>query len=337
MDDRDATGGLNPVPVSVIVCAGVVESSVMVIFAVSVPVAVGAKSAWIAQLPPAGTFDPQLFVDAKEDAFVPLRAMLEIERSVPPPLVRVTCCVALVVPTAWLANVRLVAVNVGGAMTPVPDNVIVWGELVASSTIVMAPVNAPSAAGFRVAVIVQLPPMATLCAQVLPNTNEDASVPVTEMPVTARAEVPLLVRVTTWEALAVPNFWLPKVKLVAESVGAATSPLPLSVMVRGEPVASSVILMLAVNAPCAVGAKLASIVQSAPPARVVPQLFEVTNEDAFVPVSAMLEITIGAVLLLVYVTCCEALVVPTAWLAKVRLVGDNAGAAMTPVPVIVTV
>jgi hypothetical protein len=42
--------------------------------------------------------------------------MEEIERSVPPVLLRVTCCVALVVPTAWLVKVRLLAESVGGGM-----------------------------------------------------------------------------------------------------------------------------------------------------------------------------------------------------------------------------
>ena len=42
--------------------------------------------------------------------------MPEMERSVPPVLVRVTCCVGLVVPTAWLVKVRLLADSVGAGM-----------------------------------------------------------------------------------------------------------------------------------------------------------------------------------------------------------------------------
>jgi hypothetical protein len=46
------------------VCVVELALSVTVIAAVNVPAEVGTKLAWIAQLPPAGTFDPQLFVIA---------------------------------------------------------------------------------------------------------------------------------------------------------------------------------------------------------------------------------------------------------------------------------
>ena len=201
------------------------------------------------QLAPAARLVPQLLVEAKEDAFVPVTAMLEIARASALGLVRVTCCVALVVPNGWAAKVRLVADSVGALTMPVPVTAIVWGELPASSTMVTVPLNAPTAAGLRVTVIVQFAPTATLCAQVLPNTNEVGLAPAMEMPVTASAAVPLLVRVTTGDAVAVPNNWRPKVKLVAESVGAVTSPVPLSAMLCGELVAPSVILTEAVNGP----------------------------------------------------------------------------------------
>lgn len=203
--ESEATGGLKAVPVRVTLWVGVLELSVMAIAAVRVPDAVGAKSPWIAQLPPAAMFAPQLFVNRNDDALAPVTVMLVIERAVPPVLVSVTCCVALVVPTAWLAKVRLVADSVGGGMNPVPLSAILWGELTALSAIVMAAVSAPSAAGAKCPWMVQLAPAATLVPQLFENANEDMSAPVTTMLVMAKGKVPGLVKVTVCVALATPN------------------------------------------------------------------------------------------------------------------------------------
>jgi hypothetical protein len=53
------------------------------------------------------------------------------------------------------------------------------------------------------------------------------------------------------------------------------------------------------------------MVQLAPIARLDPQLFANTNEEAFVPVTAMLVMASTELPVLVSVTLCEALVVPT--------------------------
>jgi hypothetical protein len=76
----------------------------------------------------------------------------------------------------------------------------------------------------------------------------------------------------------------------------------------------SVIVIAAVMAPVVVGAKCPWIVQLAPAARLVPQLFANPKAEAFVPVTAMLVIDSGPPPVLVIVTVCDALVVPTAWL-----------------------
>jgi hypothetical protein len=73
-------------------------------------------------------------------------------------------------------------------------------------------------------------------------------------------------------------------------------------MLCGDPVALSVIVTAAVTAPVAVGAKCPWIVQFAPTARLVPQLFANTNEDAPVPVTVMLVIANVAVPVLVITT-----------------------------------
>src|ERR1035438_6254468 len=67
-------------------------------------------------------------------------------------------------------------------------------------------------------------------------------------------------------------------------------------------------VMAAVNAPNTVGAKCPWIAQVAPPARLDPQVFANTNEEAFAPVTPMLAMAKFAPPVLVKVTCCDALV-----------------------------
>ena len=85
-------------------------------------------------------------------------------------------------------------------------------------------------------------------------------------------------------------------------------PVPLREMLCGEPLALSVMVTAALSAPVVVGVKWPWMVQLAPPATLVPQLFANTNEEASVPVTAMLVMSKGAVPVLVSVTDCDALV-----------------------------
>ena len=48
------------------------------------------------------------------------------------------------------------------------------------------------------------------------NANEEAPAPVTLMPVMDKTSLPVLVRVTDCDVLAVPTAWVPNDKLVAE-------------------------------------------------------------------------------------------------------------------------
>jgi hypothetical protein len=82
-------------------------------------------------------------------------------------------------------------------------------------------------------------------------------------------------------------------------------------MVCGEPLALSVIVIAAVRAPAAAGVKWPWIVQFAPIARLDPQLFANTNEEAFVPVTAILLMASTELPVFVKVTLCERLVVLT--------------------------
>jgi len=120
--------------------------------------------------------------------------------------------------------------------------------------------------------------------------------------------------------------------LVADSVTGGVSPVPLSAMVCGEVLALSVMVIVANNAPVAVGAKCPWIVQLAATARLAPQLFANTNEEAPAPVTAMLVIVTAAVPLFVTVTVCEPLEAPTVVGANERLVADKVTGGSTPVP-----
>lgn len=83
-----------PVPLRVTVCGEPVAVSEIVSVPVRAPIAVGVNLTEIAQLAPAATDDPQVFVSAKSpDAAIDL-----MSRTDPPELVSVTACAALVVP-----------------------------------------------------------------------------------------------------------------------------------------------------------------------------------------------------------------------------------------------
>jgi hypothetical protein len=90
---------------------------------------------------------------------------------------------------------------------------MVWGDVVALSLILMVAVSAPVDAGPKWPWILQFAPTARLAPQVLAKTNEEASVPVTAVPVMDSAAVPVLVMTTVCDALAEPTFTEPNDKL----------------------------------------------------------------------------------------------------------------------------
>ena len=80
--------------------------------AVIAPAFVGAKWPWMVQFAPADRLVPQLFANTNEEAFVPVTAMLAMDRVPVPVLVSVTDCDALLVPNWTEPNERLVAERV---------------------------------------------------------------------------------------------------------------------------------------------------------------------------------------------------------------------------------
>jgi len=93
-----------PVPVRPTSCGLPEALSAMFTDAVRVPLAEGVKVTLMVQLAFAATVDPQLFDCAKSAGFVPVSVMLVILSAVPPLLVSVTVCGALVVPIFWVAT-----------------------------------------------------------------------------------------------------------------------------------------------------------------------------------------------------------------------------------------
>jgi len=310
--DRDTAGGVRPVPDSEMLCGEPLALSVMVMAAVSAPVVAGVKWPWMAQFAPAATLVPQLFENTNEEASVPVTAMLVMTRGPVPVLVSVTDCDALVTPTRSPAKDKLLADrDTAGGVAPLPLREIDCGELDALSVMVMAAVSAPVVAGVKWPWMVQFAPAATLVPQLFANTNEEASVPVTAMLVMARGPVPVLVSITDCDGLVTPGWTEPKERLVVERVTTAgVRPVPLREIDCGELAALSVMVMAAVSAPVVAGVKWPWMVQFAPAATLVPQLFANTKEEASVPVTAMLAMARGAVPVLVSVTDCDALVDP---------------------------
>jgi hypothetical protein len=97
-------------------------------------------------------------------------------------------------------------------------------------------------------------------------------------------------------------WWLEREAAAGGSKPAGYCPVPLNVIDCGELVALSVMVMAAANAPADAGAKWPWMVQLAPAARVAPQLFANTNDEASAPVTLMLEIVSVASPVLVIVT-----------------------------------
>ena len=116
---------------------------------------------------------------------------------------------------------------------------------------------------------------------------------------------------------------MPKLIFVELKLTAGAIPVPLRATVWGLPPALSVIEMLAVRLPVAVGVKVALRLQLALTARVLGLSGQVLLELkslGLVPLRVMLVMVSGAVPLLVRVTDCEPLVALTIWLPKPRLV-----------------
>ena len=155
------------------------------------------------------------------------------------------------------------------------------------SVTVNVPLRVPVAVGVKVTLIVQLVPAARLAPQLLVCPKSPLLVPLTAMLVMPSAVPWELVRVTACAALVVPTFWLLNVSEVGERLGSAV-PVPERLAVWGLLLASSVTVKVPLRVPVAVGAKVTLIVQFAPAATLLPQLFVCPKSPLLVPVMVML-------------------------------------------------
>jgi hypothetical protein len=237
--------------------------------------------------------------------------------------------------------------SVTAGWLPLPLSGTVCGLPGALSVTERLALRLPVALGLKLTEIEQLAPGARVegeSGQVFVCAKSPASAPVIPIELIVSAPLPELVRVTLCAELVVPTCCWPKLRLVGEKLtaGAVATPVPLSATVCGEAGALSVTETLAPRDPAALGVKVTEIEQLEPAASVEGlsgQVFVCAKSPAFVPVIPIELIVRAPVPVLVRVTLCAELVVPTSCWPKLRLVGENvtAGAGATPVPLSPTV
>jgi hypothetical protein len=149
----------------------------------------------------------------------------------------------------------------------------------------------------------------------------------------------VLLRVTVCAALFEPTVCVANVNTLGETLAeaVAAAPVPLKVTVWVAPVTPpelSVIVNVLVRAPVAAGVNVTEITQLDPAPKEAPQPLVGTNS---VPAAATLVIVSATLPVLLSVTACAALVVPTVCVANVSAFGETPAAAVpAPVPVNVT-
>ena len=178
------------------------------------------------------------------------------------------------VPTAWLAKVRLAGDRLAATAVPWPVRLTLCGLPVALSVMASEAARPLAAEGVKETLMVQLAPAATEPPQLLDCAKSPAFVPETAMPLTVNAALPELVRVTARAALVAPTAWLAKVRLVGDRLAAAVAPVPVRLTLCGLPVALSVRVRAAVRVPATAGIKVTLIVQLEPAATLDPQLLD---------------------------------------------------------------
>ena len=186
-----------PVPERLTVCGLPLALSVMLTEAVRLPLAEGLNVTLIVQLALAATELPHVLVWTKSLALVPVSARLVMLKAALPVLLRVRVWAALVVPTDWLAKVRLVGERLAtpAVPAPVPERLTVCGLPLALSVMLTEAVRLPLAEGLNVTLIVQLALAATELPQVLVWAKSLALVPASARLVMLKAALPVLLRV----------------------------------------------------------------------------------------------------------------------------------------------
>ena len=199
----------------------------------------------------------------------------------------------------------------------------------------------PAAVGANVTEMEQVDPAARVAPQVVVSEKSPAFVPPMTICEMLSGPVPLLLlTVTVCAAVVVPMPVVAKVRLAGVTLAAGTpTPVPLSATVCVVPLpALSVTVSVALRLPMAAGVNVTEMVQLPPMATEPAQLLLVANDDALVPLMAMLPMVSAAVPELLSVVVSAPLVLLTFWLPKASELGETAAAATpTPVPVSATV
>src|SRR5580704_1857714 len=187
--------------------------------------------------------------------------------------------------------VGVAQVITGVPCVAVPERGTDSGVPTALSVIVMAAERAPIAVGEKVALIVQLPPPASVAPQVVVLPKSPLFAPVIAMLVMSSVETDVFVSVVVIEELVVPTACEPNVRLVGESVTVtdAANPVPLTAIDCGLVESLSVTVRTADRAPLAVGVKVTLIVQLACDATLGVQSSVSEKSPGSAPVKATLD------------------------------------------------
>jgi len=192
-----------------------------------------------------------------------------------------------------------------GWVPPFPLSATVCGLDGSRSVKVNVAASDPVSTGLRVTETVQLELAGMLFLQVLVALKSAEFGPPMVALVKPTELVLAFVIVTVW-ALDAPMGTEPKLS-VAGLIVRAVSPVPLTEVVCGLPVALSDTLRLALRVPKPVGVKVTLIVQLLPTWTDPLQLSVCSKSPLFVPVKWILVIFSAAVPLLERVTCCAGL------------------------------
>lgn len=274
----------------------------------------------IVQLAPAESEAGQVLVSEK----LPVRAMVREDRVTLPEFVTVTVCGALWVETVCPEKVRLVGERLTSGACPVPLRLTLWGLFMALSVSVRAPLRGPTPVGVKVTLMMQLALGATEPPQVLVWAKS----PLALIARGARATLPEFVNVMVCEALWVDRACPEKVRLVAERLTTAASPVPLRVTVWGLLVALSVSVRVPVRGPGTLGVKVTPMVQAMPGLTGTVQLLVWAKS----PVVLIVRGVRPPVPVLVNKIVCGALAVAGACPAKVRLCVESVTTGASAVP-----
>jgi hypothetical protein len=209
---------------------------------------------------------------------------------------------------------------------PVPVSATAWGDNGALFVMLSVAVRVLFAVGLNFTENVQEPPAPTLGPQLFVCEKSPGLAPLIATAEMVRVPVPVFLRTTDCDAVAVPTVVDAKFSEVGVSVtaGAAATPVPETGTDWGEPVALSAMFTKAVRLPAAVGLNVTVMLQLPPTLTLVPHPLVREKSAGFAPDKVTEDTERGAVPLFVRLMAWETLTVATVWLANVSDIGLSA-------------